>query len=246
MLVVAADAAPTLAVQFHGAIVTASATATQKRRQRTLNAGAVHNIPLTVTAPGLLTLETTGSTDTIGMLNAPAEVAHAESGGSGGNFKFAVPVNMGTYTAMVEGQTSRTSGDYTVGMDFKVAMTTAASETGVTVVDGPEWTSTEIESDDGDADTNTDGEQLQIDGSTDEDYFLFTIDADSSGLLTVNANDDGTAMADANTSGNALWDDGDWSDDGNTGRADCDGTRIAAPATISDLPYRSRRRAPIW
>ena len=118
-----------LDVAFHGAIAT---TATQKLDRLVQTNGAQDIIPITITAPGLLTVETTGSTDTVGMLDlnpdgAPTgddeeEVAHAEDGGSGGNFKFVVPVTAETYDVVVEGQTLGTTGDYTLDMDFKVAM----------------------------------------------------------------------------------------------------------------------------
>ncbi len=188
-ILVTTDDAPTLAVQFNGAIA-----ATTVQRDRTLSAGQQHIFPITVTAPGLLTVETTGSTDTIGMLDSTdnlTEYAHAESGGSGGNFKFVVPVAAAEYEVVVEGQTTRTTGAYTVGMDFKVAMTTSATATGIDVAGAPTWASTGIPGDD---------TTLQIDGSADADYFLFTIDTDS-GFLTVNANNDSDGSTkDANTS----------------------------------------------
>ena len=113
-----------LHVEFHGAIDNAPA----QEIKGTLNSRVVDPYMVTVTAPGLLTLGTTGSTDTIGSLEddgiPPAQVAHAESGGSGGNFKTSVPVTAGDYTIKVEGQTLQTTGAYTLDMDFKVAMST--------------------------------------------------------------------------------------------------------------------------
>ena len=186
-------AAPSLAVEFEGAIA-----ADTEQRTRVLNNDAVDSISLTVTTPGLLTLETTGSVDTIGILaNAGSdtaltataddvEVAYAESGGSGDNFKFAVPVAGVTHTLMVEeGQTS--GGEYTLSMDFKVAMVTSSGLTTVPVTPTTNpWTTTAVPDDD---EPPLQIKKIAADGSTaDEDYILFTPNA--SGLLTVNANDD--------------------------------------------------------
>ena len=200
-ILVTTDDAPALAVQFHGAIA-----ATAEQRTRFLNAGAAHTIPITITAPGLLTLETTGSTDTIGMLDnaTDAEVAHAVSGGSGGNFKFAVPVTASSFPAafdlVVEGQDSRTNGEYTVEMDFRVAMvaTGVTAPTGITLAPAstPWGNNTGVSADD----TDLQIKRRPEDGNTtDEDYFLFTPTA--SGFLTVNATDDTTSAKDSNTKG---------------------------------------------
>ena len=152
----------TIEVYFHGAI---ESTAPLLGRQGSLNAG--QRVPRTIvtTAPGLLTLESTGSTDTVGTFGTNAEV---ESGGSGGNFKMVLPVDTNTTGAslVVGGQTPETAGNYTLNMDFEVAMTTTSDDTGVTVADGPAWGNTAIGADD---------TTLQIDGSSDEDYFLFSL-----------------------------------------------------------------------
>ena len=159
-------------------------------------------------------METTGNTDTVGTLydNSDDEVAQAESGGSGGNFKIVAPVPANAsgenYTLTVEGQTSTTAGDYTLDMDFKVAMSAeTATETitalpgtaltGVTVVAGPPWTGTPVAADD----TTLQIQRRAADGNvTDEDYFLLTV-GDDSGFLTVEANDDTTAARDSDAKG---------------------------------------------
>ena len=195
-----------LAVQFHGAIA-----ATSARRNRSFTRGSQDEFDITITAPGLLTLETTGSTDTKGMLddNAGAEVAYAESGGSGGNFKMFVPVEVNasgqTYGVVVEGQTLDTFGEYTVGMDFKVAMNNDENTLGTTdtdtvnVVDRPTWGTSDAVAVAAD-DTTLQIKKIAEDGNTaDADYFLFT--ATTSGFLTVNANDDDTNKKDADTKG---------------------------------------------
>ncbi len=174
-------------VQFSGAIEAGNAAARQGL-QGGLDAGEVESRSIVITAPGLLTLETRGSTDTVGMFGTNPEV---ESGGSGGNFKMVLPVeaDASAQTLAVEGQTPTTTGPYTLDMDFKVAMG-ADAVTSVDVADGPEWKDTGIPGDD---------TILQIDGSADEDYFVFT--PSGSGFLTVEATDADGATRDADTSG---------------------------------------------
>ena len=198
ILVVAPQSAGTalpFSAQFHGAIA-----ASDVKRNRSLSAGETDTITITITAPGLLTLETTGSTDTVGTLDGDTggtrfEVAYAESGGSGGNFKIVAPVRGTTHELEVDGQDTREDGAYTLDMDFKVAMQTGAAGAGITFVAAPTWT-TSVPADD----TTVQIQRRAADGNVaDEDYFLFT--PDNSGLLTVNANDDNTAASDANTRG---------------------------------------------
>ena len=178
---------PTINYQFHGAIVTNDATSTQKQRQRTLNTGDSHTIPITVTAPGLLTVETTGSTDTSGMLSATV-TAEDDSSGSGNNFKIVAPVPAAAYIVTVDGQTPSTTGAYTLDMDFQVAMQTGlTAPTGATVPTAPTWTSTGISADDSDVDNDDATVTVQIQPSADEDYFLITISDNNSGFLTIEA-----------------------------------------------------------
>ena len=208
---------PILAVQFHGAIA-----ATTVPRQHTLNAGDQHTHTITVTAPGLLTVETTGSTDTKGMLStAAAETAKDDSSGSEDNFKIVAPVTATDYTVTVNGQTATTTGAYTLDMDFQVAMQTGlpAISTEVTVPTAPTWTGTVLAADD---------TELQIKPSTDEDYFLLTIDDDNSGFLTIEAKDDGTSATDAATTGTFYGPTGELAMDTNSG-ADSSHFRIRAP-----------------
>ena len=196
---------PTLAVQFHGAIATTSV-----KRNRRLTRGNPDPFEIKITAPGLLTLETTGSTDTVGTLDAPddendttnEERAYAESGGSGGNFKMVVPVitDANNYSVTVEGQTLDTAGAYTVGMAFNVAMTTPdlVDSDNTKVIDGvagPTWTNTAVTADD----TTVQIKKIAEANTADADYFLFT--PTTSGFLTVNANDDATKAKDSNTTG---------------------------------------------
>ena len=105
-----------------------------------LNPGDQHSYAITVTAPGLLTVETTGSTDTAGMLSG-IEAAMDDSSGSGNNFRIVAPVSATSYTVSVDGQTPSTEGAYTVDMDFKVAMqsATGVTGTGVMLPTAPAW-----------------------------------------------------------------------------------------------------------
>jgi len=195
LVVALADAATTtaqtLAVQFHGAIEVGD-TATREGLDGHLDPGEVEDRSIHITAPGLLTLETTGGTDTVGTFDTDFK---AESGGSGGNFRLVLPIDADAAVAdartlLVGGQTSTLTGSYTLSMDFKVAMGTTATPSQITVETAPGWGATAIPADD---------TTLQIDGSTDEDYFVFESSAD--GFLTVEAADAAGATEDANTTG---------------------------------------------
>ena len=225
VLVIATDAPPTWDLQFHGAIITS--TATNMQRQRTLNAGDQHTYPITVTAPGLLTVETTGSTDTAGMLSGdPAPMD--DSSGSGDNFKIVAPVTATTYTVTVDGQTATTTGAYTLDMDFQVAMQNglAAISGEVDVPTAPTWGTALAIADD--VPVTTPPTPLQIQGSADEDYFLLTIADDNSGFLTIEATDDMTSATDAATTGTFYGPTGELTTDTNSG-ADSSHFRIRAP-----------------
>ena len=188
---------PTLGVRFNGAIANKAV-----RRAGSLNAGDQHNYSITVTAPGLLTVETTGSTDTAGMLG-PTVTAMDDDSGSGSNFKMVVPVEADTtaYTLSVDGQTASTTGAYTLNMAFKVAMQTGATgiTNSVTVPDAPTWEdSTGITADD----TTVQIKRVPADGNkADEDYFLLTIDNNASGFLTVQTTDATGATKKSDTTG---------------------------------------------
>ena len=81
------------------------------------------------------------------------------------------------------------------------------------------WTATGIAADD---------TTLQIQGSTDEDYFLLTVDANSSGFLTIEATDDTTSATDAATTGTFYGPTGEITTDTDSG-ADSSHFRIRAP-----------------
>ena len=150
---------PTLAVQFHGALSAGS------RKGDIPKGGDVDTRIIRVTAPGLLTLGTTGSTDTKGNLSTvhTADV-YVNGGGSGGNFSVAVPVQPNTggsppdtpHTLIVAGQTGTTTGTFTLDMDFAVAMRTVAvsldsatpPNTLAPLVAAPTWATGTEESDD--------------------------------------------------------------------------------------------------
>ena len=199
MPAIATSTALGLNVAFHGAI-DSDDPADQGITGR-LNPRAVDPYRITVTAPGLLTLGTTGSTDTIGSLEndeaTPEPVAYAESGGSGDNFQTSVPVIADNYTIKVEGQTLQTGGAYTLDMDFKVAMSTFSTLTATGAENTPfVWSTNPVVADDATVQIKQVNE-----GSADEDYFLITVGTNS-GRLTVQANDAATAReTDADTSG---------------------------------------------
>ena len=222
-----------LHIEFNGAIDNTSDATTPAGSQTTkgtLSAGDVDTYTIKVTAPGLLTLETTGSTATVGTLDLPDdtypaspaddgtdpdEVAHAEAGGSGGNFKMIVPVRANSggsevYTLSIAGQTTQTTGAYSLEkMAFKVAMkpeggtTVPTGNNTVTLETAPTWTNTGFPADDAVDETETTLlPQIKkvAETSADEDYFVFSVA--NPGLLTVNAEDDGVGHTkDANTKG---------------------------------------------
>ena len=190
-----------LNVAFNGAIVTADSDHTNI--ENSLNQGDQHQYTLDITAPGLLTVETKGNTDTAGMLSG-TETADDDSSGSGNNFKMVLPVTGGSnYILTVDGQTPTTEGEYTLDMAFKVAMTHTpdADVTGADVVAGPTWADSTGTSDDGSDTGDTPAILKEPNNSVDEDYFLISIAANSSGFLTVETTDDGTPADDANTTG---------------------------------------------
>ena len=188
ILVASANAAPMLAVSFHGAISAAGSLS------GAFDAGNQSTTTIIVTAPGLLTLETTGTTDTMGALDnaANAEIAHADSGGSGGNFKLYAPVMDATYTLYVEGQTDTISGSFGLEMDFQVAMGQIAALSGTvnTITEGEPWgTEPALALDDDIHDAPA------IQERSDTDIFVFTIADDNAGLLNVQAEDGATSPA---------------------------------------------------
>ena len=216
---IAAETALTLNVQFQGAIDT---TGTADLTGR-LQSDTPLQYSIATTAAGLLTLETTGSVDTVGVLEEGAtsavatnDVAQADSGGAGDNFKIDVPLVTDTYpqtyTLSVRGNVPEVDiGTYTLGMDFKVAMThttppdPTADATGVTVAAGAAWGADVQVPDDGltAADTPEIKTDLHTNNRVDEDYFAFSIanDTATQGFLTVEATEDGTAATDANPKG---------------------------------------------
>jgi len=203
----------TIAVAFHGAIYHSgnNDTITDSFTQR----GQQYDYNLNVTANGLLTVQTTGSTDTKGQLNKTSvttgSIATADGGGSGSNFKIVMPVVAGDdYTVIVDGQTLDTRGSYTLDLDFKVAMATVTDRTiaVTTATGGPTWTGTVFADDD---------TTLQLD-SGDEDYFFFNI-ADTYELLTIQTQKVSRADKDPNTKGTLYGSTGEITSDDNSGES---------------------------
>ena len=236
-----------LNVAFHGAIVTD--TSENENLDGSLSTGNRPSYTIKITAPGLLTLATTGNTDTVGTLDRvvgtvggtdDVGITMAESGGTGGNFKIATPVtaenNADTYVVYIAGQAPRPTGDYTLDMDFKVAMEYSPNITGVTslmMVNGPDWGTVGL-LDDG----TDDAERPELDSTSDEDYFLFTISNNNAdlaqGFLTVQAaNDLMTAAArDADTAGTLYGPMGEIDTDSNSGAGSH--FKISAPVEMGD------------
>jgi len=189
----------TLNFAFHGAVVDTNSAHTTL--DGSLGAGDQDVYTINITAPGLLTVETTGSTDTAGMLTG-TESAMDDSSGSRNNFKMVVPVLGGTdYIITVDGQDPTTTGDYTLDLDFKVAMGTATVSAGTAsaITAAPTWPqSTGLGAN---SDDSVDALELrrEYNNSVDEDYFLLTVSA--AGLLTVETQDSNSAETDADTTG---------------------------------------------
>ncbi len=116
----------TLNVTFTGVLPRAG-TSTDKGSLTTNNQRDQYNIEIVPAGTrGLLTVRTTGNTDTKGGLlleGTPAVLTSgmADAGGSGGNFEVTVPATNGDYEVYVEGQNPTTRGDYAVEVDFHVA-----------------------------------------------------------------------------------------------------------------------------
>lgn len=202
-----------LNVSFHGAIDT---TATADLTGRLQSDTPPDQYTILTNAAGLLTLGTTGSVDTVGVLQQGAnDIAQADSGGTGDNFKIDVPLPAETYTLSVRGNVPEVDvGNYTLDMGFEVAMSHMptvvpddGADTVVTVLAGADWNSAPDVSvpDDGLAAAHT--PEIKTDQHTnnnpDEDYFAFSIanTAPTQGFLTVEATGDGTAAVDANPKG---------------------------------------------
>ena len=95
-----------LNVSFHGAIEMDPATSDLRGRLQSDTPPDAYSI--VTNAAGLLTLETAGSVDTVGVLRQAANnIAQADSGGAGDNFKIDVPRPAGTYTLSVRGKRPR-------------------------------------------------------------------------------------------------------------------------------------------
>ena len=206
VVAVPADAdEPSLTVMFDGVMSTdedapdgGSLTRNNQRDEYALS--------MTTTTNGLLTLKTTGNTDTIGELFEATSIADAEAGGSGGNFEIIVPVKSDAHTVFVTGQNPTTRGDYTLEVDFKVAMdvTYPTSET-----------PGEIEDSDG------------------EDHFFFEVTDENRGFLTVETIDPSdSAQTTSNTTGTLYGPDGKITDDSDGGSGSH--FRITAPVKMGN------------
>ena len=189
----------TLSMGFHGAL-------SADTRKGSINKGGdIQTRIIRVTAPGLLTLGTTGSTDTKGNLSTVHTAnVYVDGGGNSGNFSMAVPVLSGDdtpHTLTVAGQDGKTTGSFTLTMDFAVAMSTYAVSYNAGNTPPTTATPTAVTWTPGIAadDTTMQIARRPEDGKkADEDLFVIT--PASSGLLTVTGND-GTGTKQSNTDG---------------------------------------------
>ena len=99
---------------------TATSVAVPSSTAGTLTAGDVDYFTVTVSQPGTLTVNTSGSTDTYGTLEdaSGSTLAIDDDGGSGTNFRLSSVVSAGTYYAKVSGYSGSTTGDYRLHVTF--------------------------------------------------------------------------------------------------------------------------------
>ena len=173
---------PTLNVTFQGVISTVLNAADED--EFTLdNQLITRTLATTATAPGLLTVRTTGSAvDTKGTLDddttnpLPGDAGDlATDAGSGGNFEIVSPVAGGTtYRIHVEGQTPGERGEFGLEVEFGVASTTLTLGT-------------------------TPADTALKPGRS--DYFFFTVAAGAHSFLTVGTETPTSATTETDTTG---------------------------------------------
>lgn len=100
---------------------TATSVAVPSSSSGTLTAGDVDYFTVTVSQPGTLTVNTSGSTDTYGTLEdaSGGTLATNDDGGSGANFRLSSAVSAGTYYVRVAGYDSATTGSYTLTLAIR-------------------------------------------------------------------------------------------------------------------------------
>ncbi len=148
---------------------------------------------LRATAPGLLTVHTTGSrVRTKGTLNdGTTDIAMDE--GSGGNFKIISPMdNDVNYTVSVEGQTRSERGDYGLKIEFGVA---------TELVSGGNYADTTL----GDAIDGSEDERVTLEPGR-ADYFFFAVT--DYRFLTVQTQKHADVTTETNTTGALFSQDG--------------------------------------
>lgn len=175
-----------LATQFHGALVDDDPNVASKPGGSIPKADDEVHHPLTVTAPGLLTLKATGTANISGELRH-TNTPDAKTSGTASAFTMIVPVPQSTdaYTFAVISQ-SRSPLSYDLAMEFAVAMNGGIDET-TTAPSTPWWpTAVAIAVDDDTppqiAARTAASETVQAD----RDVFVLKPSAD--GLLALNGN----------------------------------------------------------
>ena len=168
VVVVAANAAPTLGIDFEG-VMSTDAIAPDGGSFTLNNQELIHTLVTTANTPGLLTVRTTGSAvDTVGSLyqqGSSTKIQEDKNSGTGNNFQIISPVAAGTtYEIHVEGQTRDERGDYDLKVEFRVAVNLVTSSP-------PNY-----------ADTDRSDVVLEPRRA---DYFFFTVPASTYRFLTV-------------------------------------------------------------
>ena len=180
----------------------------------------LHSYALITSNPGLLTVETTGNTGTVGTLldKNDALIATADEGGAGNNFEIVSPVPADDVTVTVQGQSATERGDYTLEVDFKIAAETL-SDLMSSSDEGP----------------NADKSYNIEDGT---EYFYFTSGTNT--FLTVETKSVDTA--DTNTAGTLFGEKGEIAKD-TASSGDGDNFRIHTPVSSGNYIVQVDRKS---
>ena len=140
-----------------------------------LTAGDVDYFSIEVGNSGTLEAYTSGRTDTYGYLeDAAGETLRSnDDGGAGTNFRISEDVSAGTYYVRVRGNSSRTTGDYTLHVRF------AESDTGTTPPSGGmAWRLTDHDASDRSPSWSPDGQRIAFTSDRDGNLGVYVMDAD--------------------------------------------------------------------
>ena len=198
----------TLDVTFHG-VMPETADTSDKGSFGTDN--ELHTYEFIASMPGLLTVETTGNTNTVGELldNSNMLLTEDKDSGTNNNFEIISAVNKNgsgeNFTVTVQGQSATERGDYTLAVDFKIAAETISDLMSKSTM------------------------EYAIEDGT--EYFHFQVGNDVNTFLTVETNPVDTAK-DTNTKGTLFGKSGKIAEDSNSGVGN--NFRIHAPVSSGD------------